>query len=54
MTDGEVLPNLLKQTYRKINETSGDGVYDTKQCYKTVHIKQAVSIIPPKKTIFRK
>ena len=30
VTDGEVLPNLLKQTRRKIIEVSGDGAYDTR------------------------
>lgn len=31
VTDTEVLPNLLKQTRRKIIEISGDGAYDTKE-----------------------
>jgi hypothetical protein len=30
VTDAEVLPNLLKQTRRKIIEISGDVAYDTK------------------------
>ncbi|ATF08698.1 Mobile element protein [Candidatus Enterovibrio altilux] len=30
VTNGEVLPNLLKQTRRGINEISGDGADDTK------------------------
>ncbi|MCV5275034.1 transposase, partial [Escherichia coli] len=30
VTDAEVLPNLLKQTRRKIIEISGDGAYDTR------------------------
>ncbi len=29
VTDAEVLPNLLKQTRRRIIEISGDGAYDT-------------------------
>ncbi len=29
VTDAEVLPDLLKQTRRKIIEISGDGAYDT-------------------------
>ncbi len=33
VTDAEVLPNLLKQTRRKITEISGDGAYDTRHCY---------------------
>ncbi len=27
---GEALPNLLKQTRRKIHKISGDGAYDTR------------------------
>ncbi len=48
MTDGEVLPNLLKQTGRRINEISGDGAYDTRQCYEAIRIKRAVPLIPPR------
>lgn len=29
VSDGEALPNLLRQTCRKIIEISGDGTYDT-------------------------
>lgn len=29
VADAEVLPNLLRQTRRKIIEISGDGAYDT-------------------------
>jgi len=36
VTDAEVLPNLLKQTRRKIIEISGDGAYDTKGCYDAI------------------
>ncbi|ARR10476.1 transposase (plasmid) [Vibrio campbellii] len=32
VTDADVLPNLLKQTRRKIIEISGYGAYDTKNC----------------------
>ncbi|ATF08680.1 Mobile element protein [Candidatus Enterovibrio altilux] len=38
--EGEGLPNLLKQTRRKINEISADGVDDTKQCYEIIRIKR--------------
>lgn len=30
LTDVGVLPNLLKQTRRKVIELSGDGIYDTR------------------------
>ncbi|MCB2384868.1 IS5 family transposase, partial [Shewanella sp. SR1] len=32
VTDAEVMPNLLKQTHRKIRNISGDGAYDTRAC----------------------
>ncbi|MCA3895970.1 IS5 family transposase [Vibrio vulnificus] len=48
VTDAEVLPNLLKQTRRKILEISGDGAYDTRDCHKAIHIKRAVTLIPPR------
>lgn len=48
VTDAEVLPNLLKQTRRKIVEISGDGAYDTKAFYEAIRIKRAVALIPPR------
>jgi hypothetical protein len=48
VTDAEVLPNLLKQTRRKIIEISGDGAYDTKGCYDAIRINRAVPLIPPR------
>ncbi|MBE4517200.1 transposase, partial [Vibrio parahaemolyticus] len=36
VSDGEALPNLLKQTRRRINEISGDGAYDTRLCYEAI------------------
>nr|WP_257976748.1 transposase [Vibrio parahaemolyticus] len=44
--DGEGLPNLLKQTRRKIAEISGDGAYDTRLFYEAIRIKRATSLIP--------
>ena len=46
--DAEVLPNLLKQTRRKIIEISGDGAYDTRNCHDAIRIKRAVPLIPPR------
>ncbi|MEZ8170236.1 IS5 family transposase, partial [Vibrio sp. FF266] len=48
VTDGEVLPNLLKQTRRSILEVSGDGAYDTRACHAAIKIKRAVALIPPR------
>ncbi|EEX30854.1 transposase [Vibrio coralliilyticus ATCC BAA-450] len=47
VTDAEVLPTLLKQTYRKIIEISAGGAYDTRDCYNAIRVKQAVPLIPP-------
>ena len=43
-----MLPNLLKQTRRKIVEISGDGAYDTRNCHDAIRFKQAVPLIPPR------
>ncbi|TBT04062.1 IS5 family transposase [Vibrio parahaemolyticus] len=48
VTDAEVLPNLLKQTRRRIIEISGDGAYDTRNCHDAIRIKRAVPLIPPR------
>ena len=48
VTDAEVLPNLLKQTRRKIIEISGDGAYDTRDCHDAMRIKRVVPLIPPR------
>lgn len=48
VTDAEVLPNLLKQTRRRIIEISGDGAYDTRDCQDTIWIKRAVPLVPPR------
>ncbi|WP_394336771.1 hypothetical protein [Candidatus Enterovibrio altilux] len=49
ITDSTVLPNVFKQTRCRLNETSGDKAYDTRQCYETIRIKRAVPIIPQRK-----
>ena len=48
VTDAEVMPNLLKQTHRKIRNISGDGAYDTKACHEAVRRKRALVLIPPR------
>jgi hypothetical protein len=47
-TDAEALPNLLKQTRRKIIEISGDSVYDIRNCHDAIPVKLAVPLIPPR------
>lgn len=46
VTDGEVLPNLLKQTRRSLFEVSGDGAYVTRSCYAASKVKGAIVLIP--------
>ncbi|EPO0038658.1 IS5-like element ISVpa3 family transposase, partial [Vibrio cholerae] len=48
VTDAEVLPNLLKQTRRRIIEISGDGAYDTRDCHEAIRFKRAIALIPPR------
>lgn len=48
VTDAEVMPNLLKQTHRKIRIISGDGAYDTRACHDAVLRKRALVLIPPR------
>ncbi len=48
ITDAEVIPNLLKQTRRKIIEISDDGAYDTRRSHDAIRIKQSILIIPPR------
>lgn len=48
MTDGEVMPTLLNQTYRKIKAISGDGAYDTRLCYQVIKRKKAQLLILPR------
>ncbi len=48
ISNGEVMPNLIRQTRRKIAEISGDGAYDTRLCYKAIRIKRAAPIITPR------
>ncbi|WP_394349256.1 hypothetical protein [Candidatus Enterovibrio altilux] len=52
VTGDKMLPSLLKQTRRKINEISAYGAYDTKQCYETICIEREVPLIPSKKQFF--
>ena len=46
--DSEVLPTMLRPLRRQIEAISGDGAYDTKQCYQEVLKKKAKAIFPPR------
>lgn len=48
VTYAEVIPNLLKQTRRTINEIWGDGAYDTRECHRSIKVKKAIPFIPPR------
>lgn len=45
ISDGEVLPNLLKQARRTILEISIDCAYNTRQYYEAIRIKKAIPLI---------
>lgn len=49
VTDAEVLPNLLKQTRRRIIEISGEGAYYTRDCHDAIHTVQASCSTHPTK-----
>jgi hypothetical protein len=47
--DSEALPTLLNPLRRKIGKVSGDGAYDTRQCYQVIERKRAKPTILPRK-----
>jgi IS5 family transposase len=47
--DNEVLPDLLDQVEEKIEQVSGDGAYDKRNCYETIRGRQARAAIPPQR-----
>jgi IS5 family transposase len=47
--DSEVLPDLLEQIPENIEQVSGDGAYDTFDCYDAIEQGQAKAVIPPRK-----
>ena len=48
VADCEVLPDLLEQVDALIEQVSGDGGYDTFECYDTITERQAKAVIPPR------
>jgi hypothetical protein len=48
VSDGEVLPDLLKQTRRNIETVCADGAYDTRACYEAIYRKADNALIPPR------
>jgi hypothetical protein len=48
MADCEVLPDILEQIEQPIEQVSGDGGYDTFDCYDTIAERGAKAVIPPR------
>lgn len=48
VADCEVLPDLLEQINQEIEQVSGDGGYDTFDCYDTITQREAKAVIPPR------
>lgn len=49
IADNEVLPTLLNPLRRKIEQVSGDGAYDTRECHALLKNKGIKATIPPRK-----
>ncbi len=47
--DGQILPELLDQIENDIDQVSGDGAYDQKQCYDAIRERKAKAAIPPRR-----
>ncbi|MBE9207778.1 IS5 family transposase [Nostoc sp. LEGE 06077] len=48
VADCEVLPDILEQIVKPIEQVSGDGGYDTFGCYDTIAERGAKATIPPR------
>ena len=48
-TDGQILPDLLAQVEEEIQQVSGDGGYDKRNCYDAIRERGARAVIPPQK-----
>ena len=48
-TDGQVLPELLDQVDAEIDQVSGDGAYDKRNCYQAIRKRKAKAAIPPRR-----
>ncbi len=49
IADNEVLPTLLNLLRREIEQVSGDGAYDTRECHALLKKKGIKATIPPRK-----
>lgn len=46
-SDSQILPDLLAQVEEEIEQVSGDGGYDRRNCYEAIRARQAQATIPP-------
>jgi len=49
LSDGQLLPALLDQIDGQIAQVSGDGAYDTRDCYQAIETRKARAAIPPRR-----
>ena len=49
VVDPRGLPRLLRQVEGVVERVYADGAYDSRECYKVLHQRGAVPIIPPRK-----
>ena len=49
MSDGEVLPDLRALIEGSVVQVTGDGGYDTADCYATIAEAGASAVVPPRK-----
>lgn len=47
--DSELLPDLLNRIDSHIDQVSGDGGYDSKECYQYIVDRGAKAVIPPRR-----
>ena len=48
-TDGQILPELLDQVSGQLDQVSGDGAYDKRDCYGAIQQREAKAVIPPQR-----
>lgn len=48
-SDSQILPALLEQVAGAIDQVSGDGGYDRRNCYAAIRARQARAVIPPQR-----
>src|SRR5438128_2471425 len=49
IADSQVLEELLEQVEEEIEQVSGDGAYDKRNCYEAIRKRKAKAAIPPRR-----